>query len=99
MSVQGETRQRTKIQIKEPKRYSVVMHNDDYTPMDFVVQVLMEVFYKGKNEAVKLMLAVHQGGKAVVGTYPYDIALTKIRIVTEMAEQEGYPFRLTLEEA
>lgn len=99
MSVQGGAKQGTKIQIKEPKRYCVVMHNDDYTPMDFVVSALIGVFYKEKDEAVRLMLAVHQGGKAVVGNYPYDIALSKIRIVTELAEMEGYPFRLTLEEA
>lgn len=99
MAVQGEVKQRLKSRVKEPKRYRVLMHNDDYTPMDFVVQVLMEVFHKGKEEAVTLMMTVHKGGKAVVGNYPYDIAMTKIRTVTDMAENEGYPFRLTLEEA
>lgn len=98
MSTKGDTRQQTKIQVREPKRYSVIMHNDDYTPMDFVVQVLIEIFNKRNEEAVMLMMTVHKGGKAVVGTYSYDIAMTKIRMVTALAEEEGYPFRLTVEE-
>lgn len=98
MSTKGEIRQQTKSQVRVPKRYSVIMHNDDYTPMDFVVQVLMEIFNKRKEEAVMLMMMVHKGGKAVVGMYAYDIALTKIRLVTALAEEEGYPFRLTVEE-
>ncbi len=61
-----EIRQQTKSQSQVPKRYSVIMHNDDYTPMDFVVQVLMEIFNKRKEEAVMLMMMVHKGGKAVV---------------------------------
>ena len=98
MSTKGEIRQQTKSQVRGPKRYSVIMHNDDYTPMDFVVQVLMEIFNKRKEEAVMLMMMVHKGGKAVVGMYSYDIALTKIRLVTALAEEAGYPFRLTVEE-
>lgn len=98
MSTQGEVKQQIKSQVREPKRYKVIMHNDDYTPMDFVVQVLIEVFHKRQEEAVMLMMMVHKGGKAVVGTYSYDIALTKIRTVTALAEEEGYPFRLTVEE-
>lgn len=98
MAIKGDTRQQTKSKVREPKRYRVIMHNDDYTPMDFVVQVLMEIFNKGKQEAVMLMMTVHKGGKAVVGTYSYDIAMTKIRIVTALAEEEGYPFRLSAEE-
>lgn len=98
MSARGETRQQTRIQVREPKRYGVIMHNDDYTPMDFVVQVLMEIFNKRQEEAVTLMMIVHKGGKALVGSYSYDIAMTKIRIVTVLAEEEGYPFRMTVEE-
>ena len=58
MAIQGETRQKPRSRIREPKRYQVIMHNDDYTPMDFVVKILMEVFHKGKEEAVALMMYI-----------------------------------------
>lgn len=99
MAVQNETKQYSKTKIKEPKRYKVIMHDDDYTPMDFVVEVLIEVFRKEKEDAVNIMFQVHKGGRAAVGIYPYDIARTKIRTVMSLAKDQGYPFRLTLEEA
>lgn len=99
MAVEGEIKNQSKTELREPKRYKVIMHNDDYTPMDFVVRVLIEVFGKEKEEAVRLMLLVHEGGRAVVSILSYDIAATKIRTVTALARQEGYPFRLTMEEA
>lgn len=99
MAVQGETKKRVKTELREPKRYKVIMHNDDYTPMDFVVQILIEVFLKEKEEAVRIMFQVHKGGGAVVGTYSFDIARTKVKIAMSLAKDEGYPFRLTMEEA
>lgn len=99
MAVQGELKNRNKTEIQEPKRYKVIMHNDDYTPMDFVVQVLIEIFKKEKDAAVRIMFQVHRGGRAVVGIYSYDIANTKIKTVMSLAKNEGYPFRLTMEEA
>lgn len=99
MAIQGEVKQASGTKIKEPKKYRVIMHNDDYTPMDFVVQVLMEVFGKGKEDAVRIMFMVHKGGMAVVGVYSYDIAITKVRTATSRAREEGYPFRVTAEEA
>lgn len=99
MAVKGEVKDQSKTDLREPKRYKVIMHNDDYTPMDFVVQVLIELFGKEKEEAVRLMLLVHEGGRAVVGEFSYDIARTKVRTVTALAREEGYPFRLTIEEA
>ena len=98
MAVRGETSEKTRSRIREPKRYQVIMHNDDYTPMDFVVDVLMGVFHKEEVEANVLMMKVHQEGEAVVGSYSYDIAYSKIRTVTAMAEEEGHPFRLSLRE-
>lgn len=98
MAVQGETRQKSRAQVREPKRYQVIMHNDDYTPMEFVVEILMELFHKPEAEAQALMLQVHHGGRAAVGIYPYDLAVTKIRTAMERAKEEGYPFRLTMEE-
>ena len=99
MSVQGETREKTRIDIREPKRYQVIMHNDDFTTMDFVVDILMDIFRKDRTEAIRLMRLVHKCGKASVGSYPYDIAVTKIQAAMTRAKEEGFPFRLTVEEA
>lgn len=99
MAVRGETKEKTRTRVREPKRYQVVMHNDDYTPMDFVVKILIEVFHKEEKEAVTLMMTVHKSGKAVVGSYSYDMAVSRTRTATRRAEEEGYPFRMTVEEA
>jgi len=89
--------QRTRIKPKEPKHYRVVFHNDDFTTMEFVVEVLKTVFFKNDSEAKTLMLAVHTKGKAVVGLYPRDIALSKSQKATRMAKSAGYPLRITCE--
>ena len=99
MSVQGETREKTKVNIREPKHYQVIMHNDDFTSMDFVVDILKAIFHKEEAEAERLMLMVHEKGQAVVGVYPYDIAVTKVQAATARAREEGFPFRMTVEEA
>ncbi len=98
MSVQGEIKEKTKINIQEPRRYKVIMHNDDFTTMDFVVEILIDIFHKDNTEAERLMLLVHESGKATVGIYPYDIAVTKVQVSKERAKQAGFPFRLTIEE-
>ena len=99
MPTQGETREKTRINIREPKRYRVIMHNDDFTSMEFVVEILMDIFHKDAMEAERLMLMVHESGKAAVGSYSYDIAVTKVQAATARAKEEGFPFRLTVEEA
>lgn len=99
MSAQGETREKTRINIREPRRYRVIMHNDDFTPMDFVVEILMDIFHKDLPEAEHLMMMVHEKGRAAVGSYSYDIAVTKVQTASEWAKEEGYPFRMTVEEA
>ena len=99
MSLQGETREKTRIDIREPKHYRVIMYNDDFTSMEFVVDILIDIFHKDELEAQRLMLMVHESGKAAVGMYPYDIAITKVRTATARAKEEGFPFRLTVEEA
>ncbi len=99
MSVQGETREKSRINIREPKHYKVIMHNDDFTPMEFVVEILIYIFRKDLLEAERLMMMVHESGRAAVGTYSYDIAVTKVREALEMAKKEGFPFRMTVEEA
>lgn len=98
MSVQGETLEKTRINVREPRHYRVIMHNDDFTPMDFVVEILEEIFHKAQPEAVHLMMMVHESGRAAVGAYPYDIAATKVRKAAARAEAENYPFRMTIEE-
>ena len=99
MAVQGETREKTRINIREPRHYRVVMHNDDFTPMDFVVDILIDIFHKGVPEAERLMLMVRESGRAAVGSYPYDIAVTKVQTALARAREQGYPFRMTVEEA
>lgn len=98
MSVQGQIKERTGINIREPRHYRVIMHNDDFTPMDFVVELLRTYFHKDEVEAVHLMMMVHESGRASVGTYPRDIAASKVENATARARQEGYPFRMTIEE-
>lgn len=85
--------------VAEPPKYAVLLHNDDYTTMEFVVEILTNDFSKPSEEAMALMLKVHQEGKAVAGIYSFDIAETKVAIVTEKARKEGFPLKLTLEEA
>lgn len=99
MSIQGETREKTRIDIREPKHYKVIMHNDDFTSMEFVVEILVDIFHKNEAEAERLMLMVHETGKAAVGAYPYDMAVTKVLMATKRAKEEGFPFRMTVEEA
>lgn len=98
MAVQGAVQEKTAIRVKEPRRYKVIMDNDDFTPMDFVVEILIGIFHKPEAQAVELMYCVHEKGSATVGTYPLDIANTKVQQATTLARQSGYPFRLRTEE-
>lgn len=83
--------------VAEPPKYAVLLHNDDYTTMEFVTEVLTLDFSKPSEEAMALMLKVHEEGKAVAGVYSFDIAETKIAIVTEKARKAGFPLKLTLD--
>ncbi len=87
-------RERIDYKIKEPNHYTVIMLNDDFTPMDFVVEVLKLIFHKSETEATELMLKVHKSGQAEVGTYTYDIAVSKRALAMSMAKEAGYPFRV-----
>lgn len=86
------------IELKEPAKYKVVLHNDDYTSMDFVVDILMRIFYKNYEEAQRIMLQVHENGKAVCGIYSFEIAQTKAQQVKQLAKQSGFPLLATIEE-
>ena len=77
--------------------YKVTMHNDNVTTMDFVIKVLIEIFHKNADDAEKLMMKIHLEGSAVVGVYTYDIARTKVRTVTLMAKEKGFPLKTTYE--
>lgn len=92
---QSSVRERQRTDLREPRRYKVIIHNDDFTTMDFVVMVLMKVFHKSQAEAEQLMLQVHHSDQAVVGIYSYDVAQSKIQRATMMAREEGFPLRLT----
>ncbi len=85
-------------QVKEPKRYKVLLHNDDYTTMEFVVYVLQKVFHKTEAEAMQIMLSVHKNGIGVCGVYTGEVAETKVAMVAGMARKEGYPLKCTMEE-
>jgi ATP-dependent Clp protease adaptor protein ClpS len=85
--------------VKRPPLYKVLLHNDDFTTMDFVVYILEAVFHKGETDAVKIMLAVHQQGLGVAGVYPYEIAEAKVDKVAQLAKAHDFPLLCTLEEA
>ena len=94
---QSQIKERQRTNLKEPQRYKVIIYNDDFTTMEFVVLVLKQVFFKSEEDANALMLKVHHSDKAVVGIYTYDIAISKARKATAMAREQGYPLRLTVE--
>lgn len=83
--------------IEEPRQYKVIFHNDDFTTMEFVTEVLRRVFNKPADEAVALMMKVHREGLAVVGVYSYDVAMTKAAAATSIARQQGFPLKITCE--
>ena len=84
--------------VVEPTKYKVLLHNDDYTDMDFVVEVLMRIFHKTIVESEQIMLHIHQKGRAVCGIYTFEIAQTKVQQVKEVAKSNGFPLLATFEE-
>ena len=80
-----------------PRMYKVLLHNDDYTTMEFVVHILMNVFHHPEASAVEIMLNVHHKGMGVAGVYTYEIAETKVKKVIELARQNDYPLRCSME--
>jgi ATP-dependent Clp protease adaptor protein ClpS len=85
--------------VEPPPMFQVVLLNDDYTPMEFVVRVLQQFFGKGREQATQIMLKVHREGKGVCGVFPRDIAATKVDQVTEFSRQHQHPLQCVMEEA
>ena len=92
---QSSIRERERTGVCEPRRYKVIIHNDDFTTMEFVVTVLKTVFFKTAEEAERMMLNVHRNGQDVVGIYSYDVALSKIKKATRMARAQNFPLRFS----
>ena len=86
------------IEIKSPKMYKVLLLNDDYTSMDFVVNILMKIFHKSQQEAYEIMLRIHKDGSGLCGVYTYEIAETKVSQVINAARKNDYPLRAVMEE-
>ena len=85
--------------VREPDLYRVILHNDDYTTMEFVVEVLVTVFHKDIISATRIMLDVHRKGRGLVGTYTYDVASTKAKQVHALAREREFPLKCTVEKA
>ena len=95
----GAVKERVKPQKQHPTLFKVVLLNDDYTTMEFVVHVLESVFQKSPAEAFRIMMQVHSSGSGVAGVYPWEVAETKVEAVTSMARHAEYPLRAAIEEA
>jgi ATP-dependent Clp protease adaptor protein ClpS len=95
----GAVKERVEIKKQEPTLYKVVLLNDDYTTMEFVMRVLESVFQKSPAEAYRIMMQVHVNGSGIAGVYPWEVAETKVETVTSMARHAEFPLRATIEEA
>lgn len=84
--------------LKEPQQYQVLLLNDDYSSMDFVVDILMTIFHKSYAEAQNIMIEVHKNQRGLCGVYPYEIAETKVTQVTKIAREQGFPLKAIMEE-
>ena len=89
----------TKPKTKKPSMYNVLLLNDDYTPMEFVIIVLESVFNKKQEDATQIMLHVHKNGVGVCGTFTYEVAETKCKIVMDMAKKSEHPLQCTMEKS
>ena len=86
------------VEITYAKKYKVYLLNDDYTTMDFVVEILMKIFHKSYDEAQRIMLQIHEQGQGLCGVYSYEIAETKVMQVHQSAKKSGFPLKATMEE-
>ncbi len=98
MATKEQVKNKEDLRLDEPPRYKVILLNDDYTTMDFVIEILMNLFAHTTDEAVAVMMKIHESGKGVCGIYPYEIAETKVVQVEQSARANGFPLRAILEE-
>ena len=94
----GEVKEKSKPETRQPPLYRVMLHNDDYTTMQFVIEVLEGIFLKSPAEAHRIMMHVHTRGHGVCGAYPHEVAETKVALVHDRARAEGFPLRASMEE-
>lgn len=94
---EGQIATEEEVVVKKPNLYRVLLLNDDYTPMEFVVWVLQNIFHKPHDESVRLMLDVHTKGSGLCGVYPFDVAQTKVNQVKNTAQGEGHPLECIME--
>ena len=95
----GEVLEKCKPKTRKPRLFHAVLHNDDYTTMEFVVKILESVFHKPEPDAFRIMMQVHLDGKGICGAYTYEEAETKVATVHDLAQEAGFPLRATVEEA
>jgi ATP-dependent Clp protease adaptor protein ClpS len=95
----GDVREKTASRTRDPDQWRVLLLNDDYTPMDFVVEILESIFGRQPAEAYRVMMQVHTSGSGLAGVYPHELAETKVVQVVEFARQAGYPLQATMERA
>lgn len=93
----GEVLERTRQQTKKPELFKVLLLNDDYTTMEFVIEILEGVFHKQPAEAFRIMMLVHTQGKGLAGVYPFEVAETKVETVVQRAREHGFPLRAAME--
>ncbi len=96
-SYEGGLKLESRHEVKKPEMYKVLLHNDHYSTMDFVVEVLMKVFHLPAAKSTQIMLDVHKRGFGVCGTYTHDIAVTKVDEVHRMAQEQSFPLRCSYE--
>jgi ATP-dependent Clp protease adaptor protein ClpS len=92
------TQPKSRVKVKKPRLFKVVLHNDDYTTLEFVIQILEKLFHHPPAAAAQIMLKIHNKGRGVAGTFSRDIAETKLMQVDKRARQSGHPLKATLEE-
>ena len=97
MSTDNDVIEKQKVKLKKPKKWAVVLHNDDVTPMDFVVELLFYVFKLEIKQATELMIKIHTEGHGVAGVYPYEVAEQKAMESTQIARTNGHPLGVSVE--